>query len=342
MKAKRIETSEEKRKLIIKLHKQGNSYAKIAELVGSKKTTVHDTVKKFKATGVVKNMPRSGRPKKISSRNGNRIKRYVQQDRFMSAKKVTNILENSVGLHVHPRTVNRFLQKEGFKSFVPRKVPHISPKNVKLRLAYAKKYVHMPFSFWEKVIWTDESKYNIKKSDGRLRVWRKPGEAFSSNATIRTFKHGNGSVMVWGCMSSSGPGKLVFIEGIMNKEAYLNILKQNLVQSARDLGLADDFILVQDNDPKHKARVVMEYINKKGWEMLDHPPQSPDLNVIEHLWDEIDRRIDRREVNTIQQLKTKIQQAWSQITAEDCLKLVKSMSKRLAAVIKAKGANTSY
>ena len=66
------------------------------------------------------------------------------------------------------------------------------------------------------------------------------------NATI---KHGGGSVLVWGCMSAASIGDLVFIDGIMDQNTYLN-------HSARKLGLDRRFIFQQDNDPKHTARRV--------------------------------------------------------------------------------------
>ena len=62
-------------------------------------------------------------------------------------------------------------------------------------------------------------------------------------------KHGGGSVMVWDCMSASGVGKLVFIDGIMNHMMYLDVLKKKLKQNAIKLGLGQDFIFQQDNDP---------------------------------------------------------------------------------------------
>ncbi|KAH8288665.1 hypothetical protein KR054_007468, partial [Drosophila jambulina] len=69
-----------------------------------------------------------------------------------------------------------------------------------------------------------------------------------------TVKHGGGSVLVWGCMSARGVGNLIFIDGIMNAEMYLNILKENLHSSATKMGLErDNFIFQQDNDPKHTA-----------------------------------------------------------------------------------------
>ena len=86
----------------------------------------------------------------------------------------------------------------------------------------------------------------------------------------------------------------------------------------------------------------MEFMEKKDWDIQNHPPQSPDLNVIEHLWDEIDRRIDRTGVNTIEQLKVQIVKTWESIDPSITKKLVELMPRRLAAVVKAKGQNTRY
>lgn len=52
-----------------------------------------------------------------------------------------------------------------------------------------------------------------------------------------TIKHGGESVLVWGCMNAAGIGDLVFIDDIMDKNIYLNILKNNLDHSARKLDL---------------------------------------------------------------------------------------------------------
>ncbi|GFY31764.1 transposable element Tc1 transposase [Trichonephila clavipes] len=84
--------------------------------------------------------------------------------------------------------------------------------------------------FRNEVIFSDEIKFNIFGSDGRRMVWRKPNT--SHHHTIPTVKHEGGSVMVLGCMAASGVGKLVFIDQIMHKMAYLNILQNNLKESA--------------------------------------------------------------------------------------------------------------
>ncbi|GFV54195.1 transposable element Tcb1 transposase [Trichonephila clavipes] len=70
-----------------------------------------------------------------------------------------------------------------------------------------------------------------------------------------TIKYGGGTQIVWGCMASSGVGNLHFIDSIMNKYVYLDILNRNLRQSASKLGILGHFKLYQDNVPKHTADI---------------------------------------------------------------------------------------
>ncbi|GFY21253.1 transposable element Tcb1 transposase [Trichonephila clavipes] len=84
-------------------------------------------------------------------------------------------------------------------------------------------------------------------------------------------------------MSAGGVGELVFIDGIMNKMVYLEMIKNSLQKRAARVGLGSSFLFQQDNDSKHVAKIVQfcpRYPCKKE---LHTPPQSPDLNVIEHL-----------------------------------------------------------
>ncbi len=78
------------------------------------------------------------------------------------------------------------------------------------------------------MIFSDESKFNVFGPDGRTLVWRQANTQLQEKNLQPTVKHGGGNVMVWGCMTASGVGELVFIEDIMDKHKYLNVLKDNL------------------------------------------------------------------------------------------------------------------
>lgn len=115
-------------------------------------------------------------------------------------------------------------------------------------------------------------------------------------------------------------------------------LERNLAQSARQLNLEPDYNLQKNNDPKHTARIVKEWLRSNVKSVLDWPSQSPDLNTIEYLG----RQIPQHNITSKNMLKTIITAEWSRISAHITNHLVKPMPRRLQAVIDAKGNHIPY
>ncbi len=80
----------------------------------------------------------------------------------------------------------------------------------KARKQFAEDKQTKDMDYWNRVLWSDETKINLFGSDGVKRVWRQPGEEYKDKCVLHTVKRG-GSVMVWGCMSAAGTGELQFI-----------------------------------------------------------------------------------------------------------------------------------
>ena len=210
-------------------------------------------------------------------------------------------------------TVRRRAHEIGLYGRVARKKSLVNKVNRGKRIQYARTYREKLLGFWNQVVWSDESKFNLFGSDGKVMVWRTPKEEFNPMCTVPTVKHDGRSVMCWGCFSTSGVGNLVFIDGNMPGEMYRDILEKNLLQSVKKLKMKKDWVFQQDNDPKHRAAIVTNWLNRNKIERLVWPSFSPDMNPIEHLWDEIERRMKKEQPKNVHELRDALTRVWERL-----------------------------
>ena len=80
------------------------------------------------------------------------------------------------------------------------------------------------------------------------------------------------------------------------------------------------FVFQQANDPKHTSRLCNGYFTKKESDGVLHqvtwPPQSPDLNPIEMVWDELDSRVKEKQPTSAQHTSELFQDFWKSIPGE--------------------------
>ena len=143
------------------------------------------------------------------------------------------------------------------------------------------------------------------------------------------------------CFSYNGVGNLVVINGIMDRFQYLDIIQNNLPDSAQKMNL-NNYTFQQDNDPKHTSGIIKEYFVRNDIQCVDHPAQSPDLNPIEHLWAYIKRKLDGKNFARKDELIIAVKAIWDEIPITLCQNLIVSMKKRVKAVLLAKGAHIDY
>ncbi len=94
----------------------------------------------------------------------------------------------------------------------------------------------------------------------------------------------------------------------------------------------------QDNASCHKDQIISDWFleHDNEFTLLKWPPQSPDLNPIEHLCDVVEREIHIMDVQTtnLQQLRDDIMSIWTKISEECFQHLVESMPWIIKAVLK--------
>ena len=331
----------------MKWKKGRSSIKKTAEIVNVPKSKVWDVLKKNNKYGGAHNLHRNGRPRKTCDVVDRRIARAVKKN---PKRRVTDITVDiqSEGIDISKSTFRRRLKSQDFNGCSPRCKPLISKKNRRNRLDFATKYLNKSATFWKSVLWTDETKVNLYKSDSRHKVRRKTKIADNPRNTTSSVKFGGGNVMAWASMAATGVGSLVFIDditndgtSIMNSTTFQEILRANVCQDASKL-IGKKFVLQMDNDPKHTPRATKAFLKQKKWKILEWSSQSPNIYLIEHAFNLMKRNLKKSSPRNKEELKKPATEAWKRISSNNIQKLVSSMPRRLQTIIDWKGYATKY
>ena len=265
---------------------------------------------------------------------------FISRDRFRPATKTAVSIP---GLRrISSQTVRNRLYAAGLRARRPAVRVVLRPHHRRARLTWARAYARWSRVQWRTVVFSDESRFCLQAGDGRVRVWRRPGERFSDNCIREQDKHRGGSVMVWGAIDLQEKSDLIIVDGTLNAEQYLEqVINPTVVPL---FVRRPNLVFMHDNARPHAARLTTAHLANMGIPVIPWPSKSPDLNPIEHLWDELERRIRNRPnlPTSLQQLQDALLEEWEAIPREVWRKLIFSMRKRCQAVVTAYGGHTRY
>lgn len=333
--------SENKRAIIIHLHKNGKSQREISRETSCSRNGVQVTIKRWLEEGTLKERDGRGRKKRVTSRVERRLVRLSMANRHLTSPELSRELELSTGTKLASSTVRRVLRENGLKGCKARKKPLVSEQQRKARVEWARQHANWTVDDWKKVLFSDESTFTIQNHRGNAWVRRRPGEEYKANCILPTIKHPVG-VMVWGCFAASGAGRLHIVNGTMNAIKYCGVLENSMLKSAEDL-FEGPWVFQQDNAPCHTARIVKEWMGTHNVSNLKWPAVSPDLNPIENLWSKMGTLVSKHKPRNKIALIEVIIKSWFRIISPDLLqRLVSSMPTRCQAVINSNGWPTKY
>ena len=97
--------------------------------------------------------------------------------------------------------------------------------------------------------------------------------------------------------------------------------------------------LLHDGATAHLVRATTAYLNANNVNVVDFPSKLPELNIIENIWDELNRRIRRTGAipTTLNRLRAKIHYEWNNLPQSYVQCYVKSMRRHCLAVVNSAG-----
>lgn len=329
---------------LVALIDAGFSATEAGRRLGIPRTTAQGWARRYRNFGEVGRRPGSGRPRVSTREQDEALGRAVMEDSFRSARD----LKAASGFPGCLRTVNNRLRTD-YNIRHYRAAPKISMSEGQAVDRLASVTGCFDGVDWGRVIFSDETTISTDYY-GRPGVYREPGSRFNRKHIHQRRRSGRISVPVWGWCSRDGAGVIERIYGRLNTAKYLHILENVFLPSARVRYPEGTLLFQQDNCSVHTAAVVQDWFSRKPEiEVINWPPATPDLNIIENVWAELKRR--RREKYANQpprnqdQLWDQVVETWEELACDQqhwFATLVDSMPRRIRAVVEADGWWTKY
>ncbi|GFU54774.1 transposable element Tc1 transposase [Trichonephila clavipes] len=118
---------------------------------------------------------RSGATRKTTRREDRRIVRQALGDPTVTRSTIRAV----VGVAIVPQTISRHLAEANLKSKRPFRELPLTPEHRQLHLQWCQARSMWNVTYWQKVVFSDESRFVLGTDDNRVRVWRCPGERTS-------------------------------------------------------------------------------------------------------------------------------------------------------------------
>lgn len=346
-----MDTTPEEAAQVIALLETGLRQTEVARRLNISRFRVRRVFQRFEETGGYIRRHGSGRRRCTSGSDDRYIVTTSLRNRFFNAVELQQQLRAARRTSVSVSTIRRRLRE---RNLMPRRAatgPQLTAQHRNARRGFRTSHENWTFTQWRNVLFSDETRVCLYTNDRRRRVYRRQGERYTEACTVETVSYGGGSCMFWGGISVDGKTELVCVsrtgggrgQGSLTAQRYIaEILDPHVVPYADVIG--PGFQFMHDNARSHTALIVRDYLHAAGINVMDWPARSPDLNPIEHLWDQLKRRVRSRDPPpaTLDELHDAVIEEWNNIPQENIVTLIRSMTDRMEELRRARGGNTRF
>ncbi|GFX64183.1 transposable element Tcb1 transposase [Trichonephila clavipes] len=170
--------SEFERGLIIGMKTAGWSTRRVAGQVDRSECAVRNCWEQWTREGTHAWKTGSGATRKTTRREDRRIVRQALVDPTVTR----STIRADVGVAIVLQTISRHLAEANLKSKRPFRALPFTPEHRQLRLQWCQARSMWSGTDWQKVVFSDESRFVLVTDDNRVRVWRRP--AYDSQSTL--------------------------------------------------------------------------------------------------------------------------------------------------------------
>jgi hypothetical protein len=173
---------------------------------------------------------------------GRNRKTTQNQDRFLvlsslrkrtaTARDLLDDLRRAHGIEISDQTVRNRLKEANLKPRRPVRAPRLTQHHKAARMRFALDHRDWQLRHWTPVLFTDEPRFRLTRCDGRVRVYRRPGERYTAANVQEVDRFGRGSVMVWAGISVDNRTELVVVPGRLNAMNYIENIMWCLLHMA--------------------------------------------------------------------------------------------------------------
>lgn len=341
------------------------SFRKMAAICHCSTSTVHNIVtrpiptRRYKVpTGTVC----KGRPRKIDERKGRLLIRAVYKLRKSEGNFTVKRIMTEAGItqvDVSVRTVNRYLNEQGFYFLVARKKGLITEHDMKLRLMFARRMK----KDYPKNVWTNRVAFYLdgvsfvhktrpldQATAPKGKIWRKKSEGLAPGCTSKGSKSGSGGKHVKLIVGLSYNEGVVLCQQYdhLDGRFFASFIERHFEQTFLNAKKGTSRLWLQDGDPSQNSALARKAMQNVNAELLKIPPRSPELNPCENFFkivvdalrqsaiaDKIEREsysaFSQRVINTIYSVPI------AQINT-----IIGSMNRRIDAILEHKGKRLKY
>ncbi|GFV05441.1 DDE_3 domain-containing protein [Trichonephila clavipes] len=171
-----------------------------------------------------------------------------------------------------------------------------------------------------------------------ITVYGRGGTLVSGTITHTVLRHTarTAGVMVWGGIAYDSWSTLIVMRGTLTGQRYVDdILRPHV---GPFLNGPPGAIFQQDNARPHTAKVAQDFL--RHFQTLPWPAHSPDLSLVEHVWDQLKRQMPS--CHSVHDLELAVQDLGAHLPQGNIRCLINTMPVRVAACIAAGGGPTCY